>query len=172
LDHIATKPRHQEAHSLECNPNAFVKGGEGERDDPSLKKNVDDIVGTVKPPHGNEWTKEDAEITGRRWHHEIVVQWLQGVHERQISGAEEKFIRKDGSLPIFVKESILPMWKAWKGVSFEAIQGLYEMPIQMQRTKMKPLRNNDQELYGQTKKLEKAQLEQKQKASRMARKTH
>jgi hypothetical protein len=51
-----------------------------------------------------------------------MVQWKQGVQEKQISRAEAKFIRKDGSFPIFIRESILPMWKAWKGVSFEGIQ--------------------------------------------------
>jgi hypothetical protein len=64
------------------------------------------------------------------------------------------------------------MWKAWKGVSFAAIKGLYEMSIQMQRTKMREMRNCDLEMYGPRKKLESQQLANKMKASKAARKTH
>jgi hypothetical protein len=70
-------------------------------------------------------------------------QWNQGVQEKQISRADAKLIRKEGSFPIFIKEQILPMWEAWKGASFEAIQGLYEFSIQMQRAKVKAIRNID-----------------------------
>jgi hypothetical protein len=64
------------------------------------------------------------------------------------------------------------MWKAWKGVLFEAIQGLYEMSLKMQRIKMHELRNDNNELYGPRKKLEGKQLEARMKASKAARLTH
>jgi hypothetical protein len=112
------------------------------------------------------------EETDRRWHREIMAQWNQRVQEKQISRTEAKFIRKEGSFPIFIKEQILPMWEAWKDVSFEAIQGIYEMSIQMQRAKIKSLRNIDRELYGPRKKLEGKQLEQRMKASKEACRTH
>jgi hypothetical protein len=84
----------------------------------------------------------------------------------------EANLRKEGSFPIFIKEEILPMWDARKGASFEAIQGLYEMSIQIQRTKMKALRNVDKELYGPRQKLAGKQLEARMKASKEARRTH
>jgi hypothetical protein len=101
-----------------------------------------------------------------------MARWHQGVQEKQISREESRRIRKDGSFPIFIQSSILPMWEAWKGVSFQAIQGLYEMSIWMQRTKMRELRNITEEPFGPRKKLEGKQLEAKMKASKEARMTH
>jgi hypothetical protein len=171
LDHMTVKHRTNEAINWACHVIPAIRPGEGEGDDPTLKQKVDEIIARAKPKFG-EWKREEMEETGRRWHRDIIVQWKQGVQEKQISRAEALFIQKDGSFPVFIKESILPMWKAWKGVSFETIQGLYEMSIQMQRMKMKQLRNIDQEMYGPRKKLEGKQLENKMKASKEARKTH
>jgi hypothetical protein len=64
------------------------------------------------------------------------------------------------------------MWKAWKGVSFDAIQGLYEMSIWMQRVKIREMRNISEEPFGPRRKLEGKQLEAKMKASKAARITH
>jgi hypothetical protein len=135
-DHVGMKHRAGEADVWPCHAQPAIRPGEGEGDDPSLKQKVDALVEQTKPKHG-EWSKEEAEETGRRWHRMIMEQWHQGVQEKQTSRAEAKWIRKDGSFPMFIKESILPTWKAWKGVSFQAIQGLCEMSIQMQRSKMK-----------------------------------
>jgi hypothetical protein len=174
LDHIMQKhPQDNTVEGWMCKLQAAVRDGEGEGDDPSLQMQVVEIIRKAQEPRkGGKWTKDEFEESGRRWHREIMVQWNQGVQEKQISRAEAKFIRKEGSFPIFIKEQTLPMWDAWKGASFEAIQGLYEMSLQMQRTKMKSLRSVDKELYGSRKKLEGKQLEERMKASKEARRTH
>lgn len=147
---------------MHCVPHEPRGPGEGEGDDPTLKIELDKLVKETEAKHGT-WTREEAEETGRRWHKDIMAQWQKGVQEKQISREESRRIRKDGGFPLFVKNSILPMWKAWKGVSFAAIRGLYEMSIQMERMKMRELRNIDQEMYGPRKKLDGQQLEAKMK---------
>jgi hypothetical protein len=150
-----------------------IREGEGEGDDPNLKMQLDIINQQAQAPRkGNKWTSDEIETTGRHWHADIMKQWHQGVQEKQISRTEAINIRKEGSFPIYIKEMILPMWDAWKGASFEAIQGLCEMSIQMQRTKMKSLRNIDRELYRPQKKLDGKQLESRMKTSKEARRTH
>jgi hypothetical protein len=52
IDHIASKHPHCEAHSIECVASPIIKGGNGEGDDPDLKKKVDDIVAAVKTRTG------------------------------------------------------------------------------------------------------------------------
>jgi hypothetical protein len=170
-EHCGAKHKAREAEAIECQSTPAIRPGEGEGEDPDLRLELDKITQMAQPRHGT-WEKEEAEVTGRQWFKMIMPQWQQGVQENQISRAEARFIRKDGSFPIFIKESILPMWKAWKGVSFEAIQGLYEMSIQMQRTKMHQLRNESKELFGPRTKLDGKQLEAKMKASRAARRSH
>jgi hypothetical protein len=101
-----------------------------------------------------------------------MEQWHQGVQEKQISRAEAKFIRKEGSFPIFIKDHILPMWKQWKGVSFEAIQSLYEYSIKLQRTKMRQLPNGYKDLYGPKRALTKKEIENQMKATKEARRIH
>jgi hypothetical protein len=160
-----------EAQCIECQVYPAVRPGEGEGDDPTVKTQLDKIVQEASAKHGT-WTREEAEETGRRWHREIMAQWQQVVQEKQISREESRRIRKDGSFPIFIKDNILPMWKAWKGVSFAAIQGLYEMSIQMERMKMHQLRNEDKEPYDPRRKLDAKQLEARMKAPKAARKTH
>jgi hypothetical protein len=118
------------------------------------------------------WSKEEAEETGRRWFQECMGRWRQGVQEKQISREESRRIRKDGGFPIFIQNTILPMWQAWRGVSFDAIQGLYEMSIWMQRVKIREMRNISEEPFGPRKKLKGKQLEAKMKASKAARLTH
>jgi hypothetical protein len=38
----------------------------------------------------------------------------QDVQETQISRADAKFVRKEGSFLVFIKDHILPIWKQWK----------------------------------------------------------
>jgi hypothetical protein len=117
--------------------------------------------------------KEDAEAHGKEWHRSIMQQCNQGVQEKQISRAGAKSIRKEGSPPIFLQEHILPMWKQWNGVSFEAIQGLYEHSIELSRTQMRSLRGGgEKELYGPRRQLTSREIENKMKAARGARRTH
>jgi hypothetical protein len=63
------------------------------------------------------------------------------------------------------------MWKQWKGVSFEAVQGPYEHSIELQRTKMRQLRNGDKNLFGPKTVLSKEQIEKRMKATKEARRT-
>jgi hypothetical protein len=156
---------------IECQNRPAIRAGGGEGDDPTLKMKTDALLKQAEPKSGS-WTKEEADETGRLWYRELLVQWQQGVQEKQISREESRRIRKDGCFPIFIQNSIIPMWKAWKGVSFQAIQGLYKMSIYMQRTKMREMRNMDMEMYGPRKKVEGKQLEAKMKASKAARVTH
>jgi hypothetical protein len=123
-DHAGMKHRAGEAEIWACHAQPAIRQGEG--DDPSLKQKVDLLVEQTRPKNG-EWTRDQAEEHGRQWLRMIMEQPHQGVQERQISLAEAKLIRKSGSFPIFIKENILPMWKAWKGCSFQAMMGLYEM---------------------------------------------
>jgi hypothetical protein len=170
-EHASMKHHTGDAKVTECHATPAIRPREGEGDDPTTKMELDRILQSAQPKHGS-WTREDAEETGRRWHREIMAQWQQGVQEKQISREESRRIRKDGAFPIFIKDNILPMWKAWKGVSFGAIQGLYEMSLQMERMKMHQLRNEDKELYGPRKKLDAKQLEARMKASKAARRIH
>jgi hypothetical protein len=64
------------------------------------------------------------------------------------------------------------LWDQFNEVSFEAIEGLYERPIELQRQKMRELRRDSMELFGPKKSLTKQQLEDRMKASREAKKTH
>jgi hypothetical protein len=170
-DHCGMKHRNGEAQCIPCHSQPAIRPGEGEGDDPTLKMKTDILLKQAEPKNG-EWTKEEAEETGRQWHRMIMAQWQQGVQEKQISREESRRIRKDGGFPIFINNSIVPMWKAWKGVSFAAIQGLHEMSIQIQRTKMREMKNSDLEMYGPRRKLDGKQLEDKIKAPKAARKTH
>jgi hypothetical protein len=172
IDHIPAKHgAYTDASPMEVDIEPAVRPGYGEGEDPSLEKDVNFAPEKIQPKDG-KWTIPEAEEWGRRVHQEIIEQWKRGVQERQISRTEAKFIRKEGSFPFFIKENILPLWDAWKGVSFEAIQGLYEQSIELQGTKVKQLRNNDKELFGPKKLLEGKELENRRKASREARKTH
>jgi hypothetical protein len=130
MDHVSAKHRpEQDAQGLDCDIEPAVRQGFGEGEDPNLSGILQEAIDKAKAPRGDHWTKEDAEAYGREWHRRIMEQWHQGVQEKQISRAEAKFIRKEGAFPIFIKEHHLPMRKQWKGVSFEAIQGLYEHSI-------------------------------------------
>jgi hypothetical protein len=109
-DHCGMKHRNgAECRPCTCAP--AIRAGEGEGDDPSLTKQIEDVIKETEPKHGT-WTKEEAEETGIRWLQELRAEWNQGVQEKQISREEMRRIRKDGSFPIFIQNSIIPMWKA------------------------------------------------------------
>jgi hypothetical protein len=149
-----------------------VRQGFGDGDDPMADRLLQDALNQTKAPKFDKWTKDDGEAHGCQWHTMIMQQWHQGVQEKQISRAEAKFIRKEGSFPIFIKTHILPMWEQSKGVSFEAIQGLYEMFTELMRTKMRNLRGGTQDLYDPRRQLTQKEIENKTKATREARRTH
>jgi hypothetical protein len=110
---------------------ADIRPADGDNEEQSLRMQEDEnTLGTKQ-----SWTKEEAEVWGRRWFEEIMPEWNRGVQERQISRGEAKFIRKEGSFPKYIKDKILPLWESVKGCSVEAIQGLYEESIQMERAK-------------------------------------
>jgi hypothetical protein len=119
-DQPGMKHRAGEADVWPCHAQPAIRQGEGEGDDPTLQQKVDLLVEQAKPK-GGKWTSDQAEETGKQWYQMIMQQWHQGVQKKQISREGAKRIRKEGSFPIFIKESILPLWKAWKGVSFKAI---------------------------------------------------
>jgi hypothetical protein len=107
-DHCAMKHRDGEANCVTCQSTPAIRPGEGEGDDPDLKMQTDALVQQTQAKNCT-WTKEEAEETGIRWYHECMARWHQGVQEKQISREDSRRIRKDGSFPIFIQSSILPM---------------------------------------------------------------
>jgi hypothetical protein len=83
-EHASMKHHTGEAQCIECQAYPAVRPGEGEGDDPTLKMKLDEIIQQTNAKHGN-WTREEAEETGRRWHRDTVTQGQQGVQEKQIS---------------------------------------------------------------------------------------
>jgi hypothetical protein len=65
-DHVGMKHRAGEAEVWPCHAQPAIRQGEGEGDDPTFQQKLDLMVEQTKPKHG-EWTKDEAEETGRQW---------------------------------------------------------------------------------------------------------
>jgi hypothetical protein len=144
-----------------CILTTTYRAGEGDDENPLAAMQTNHMVEEIRDI---KWTHERAESEGRHWHQSFMEEFEKGVIEKQVSRGDAKFIRKEGSFPKFIPEEMLPIWKYFKGCTFESIQGLCERCIQMQRSKMHELLRRDQEMWGPKK--------ARMKASQAARKTH
>jgi hypothetical protein len=93
-------------------------------------------------------TVEEANQAGRIWREKALDDWNQGVRERHVSRAESKRIAESKMFPQFIKGVINPYWETFQHCEFEAQEGLIEMGLQLQRSKIKTLKNCTDPLFG------------------------
>jgi hypothetical protein len=93
-------------------------------------------------------TVEEANIVGRVWRESALEEWEKGVKEKHLSRAESRRIAESEMFPPFIKGVINPYWETFQHCEFEAQEGLMEIGLQLERSKLRVLRNSSEPLFG------------------------
>jgi hypothetical protein len=93
-------------------------------------------------------TVEEANQVGRAWREKALDDWNQGVREKHLTRTESKRIAESKMFPQFIKGVINPYWETFQHCEFGAQEGLIEMGLQLQRSKIKTLKNCTDPLFG------------------------
>jgi hypothetical protein len=93
-------------------------------------------------------TVSEANIVGRAWRKRALEERNKGVKEKHLSRAESRRIAESKMFPSFIKDVINPLWETFQNCDFEAQEGLMEMGLQLERSKIRVLRNSSEPLFG------------------------
>jgi hypothetical protein len=95
-----------------------------------------------------QMTVEEANQVDRVWRDKALDDWNQGVREKHLTRAESKRVAESKMFPQFIKGAINPYWETFQHCEFEAQGGLMEMGLQLQRSKIRTLKNCTDPMFG------------------------
>jgi hypothetical protein len=90
----------------------------------------------------------EAETADQEWRAKSWEDWESGVKEKHPTRAETRRIAEEGSFKRFISEDLNPYCGMFQNCSFDAQEGLIEMGWQLQRAKLRAVRNSQGTLFG------------------------